>query len=209
MNKRTLLTLCAVLLFTGALAQGETIGNGPPNQSGGSDLNAFLEADNFVVSSPLFQIGLIQFWALQSAPSDFTGTVNWAFYSDAAGFPGSSLVSGNAPATGTATGNTTFGLDEYSYSLGVNVSLSTGVYWLVLHNGPSNTIPATSFYWAWSNGDAGDSASLDLVAGPPWAGNSAELAFDLTSPEPASMSLVGGSIVVAWLIRRKAKGLRG
>jgi hypothetical protein len=54
--------------------------------------------------------------------------------------------------------------------------------------------------------------SLDLSAGPPWVGNSAELAFELTTgntPEPVSMSLVGGGILAAWLLRRKAKGLKG
>ena len=111
--------------------------------------------------------------------------------------------------------NTTFGLNEFSYSLNVNVVLAPGTYWLALHNGPSATLPPTSFYWAWSNGDAGNSASLDLSAGPPWAGNSAELAFQLTTvqsstvSEPVSISFVGGGILAAWLFRRKAKGLKG
>ena len=70
-------------------------------------------------------------------------------------------------------------------------------------------LPATSFYWAWSNGNAGSSANLDILSGPPWVGNSAELAFELITPEPVSMSLVGGGILAAWLLRRKAKGTKG
>lgn len=160
------------------------------------------------------QVTQITFWALASSPSDFAGTVDWAFYSDLGGFPGVSLASGNASATGTLTGNATLGLNEYSYTVGVSAILSPGTYWLVLHNGPSNVLPDTSFYWAWSNGNAGNSASLDILGGPPWAGNSAELAFELTAaavgvPEPVSMSLVGGGILAAWLLRRKAKGLKG
>jgi hypothetical protein len=210
--KTSIFAISALTLLLSGVAQAGTIGNGPPNQTGGSDLNAFLEGDNFVVASPGVHITQIQFWALASDPSDFTGSVDWAFYSDLGGLPNISVLSGSAPATGTLTGNTTFGLNEYSYTFGINAGLTPGAYWLVLHNRPPNAIPATSFYWAWSS-DSGDSASLDLAGGPPWAGNSAELAFALTAdpiPEPVSMSLVGGGILAAFVFgRRKAKGLKG
>jgi hypothetical protein len=192
------------------VAQAGIIGNGPPNQSGGSDLNAFLEADNFTVVSPGAHITQIRFWALQTSASDFAGTVDWAVYSNLSGFPDVAVATGNASATGTATGQTTFGLDEYSYTLAADATVTAGVYWLVLHNGPSSSMPDSTFYWAWSN-DAGNSANLDLAAGPPWVGNSAELAFELTEnsiPEPVSMSLVGGGLLAAWLVSRKAKGLK-
>jgi hypothetical protein len=210
--KKSIFAVTALGLLMCGAAHAGIIGNGPPNQSGGSDLNAFLEADDFVIAAITAHISQIRFWALESSPADFAGSVDWAFYSDLAGFPNATVVSGNASATGTATGNTTFGLNEFSYTFGVNASLAPGTYWLVLHNGPSNTMPATNFYWAWSNGDAGNSASLDLSAGPPWAGNSAELAFELTAasvPEPASMSLVAGGTLAAWLLRRRAKGSKG
>jgi hypothetical protein len=210
--KKSILALSVLALLMSGTAQAGIVGNGPPNQSGGSDLNSFLEGDDFVVASPGVHITQIRFWTLESAPTDFAGSVDWAFYSDLGGFPNVSVVSGNAPATGIATGNTTFGLNEFSYTLGINAGLTPGAYWLVLHNGPSNVLPATNFYWAWSNGDAGNSANLDLLAGPPWVGNSAELAFELTAaptPEPVSMSLVGGGILAACLLRRKAKGLKG
>jgi hypothetical protein len=207
---KSILVISAITLFAGSVAQAGIIGNGPPNQSGGSDLNSFLEADAFAVVNPVANIIQIRFWALAESPADFAGTVGWAFYSDLASFPNLPVLSGNAPATGTSTGKTTFGLNEYSYTLSLNAILSTGAYWLVLHNGPSNAQPATTFYWAWSNGNAGNSANLDLSAGPPWVGNSAELAFELTDtiPEPASMSLVGGGMLTAWLLRRKANGAK-
>ena len=209
MLKKSVFAISALALMS-SVAQAGIIGNGPPNQTGGSDLNSFLEGDDFVVASVAQHVAQITFWALASSPSDFAGTVDWAFYSNNAGFPGVSLVSGNALATRTATGNTTFGLNEYSYTLAVNANLTTGHYWLVLHNGPSNAVPGTNFYWAWSNGNSGNSASLDIFGGPPWVGNDAELAFELTDvPEPASMSLVGGGILAACLLRRKAKGLKG
>jgi hypothetical protein len=109
---------------------------------------------------------------------------------------------------GIATGNTAFGLNEFSYTFGVNFTLAPGTYWLVLHNGPVNTIPATQFYWAWQSGISGNSKSQDLaVAGSPWVANEAELAFQLTgfTPEPASALLVGGGLLAAWLARRKLK----
>ena len=226
MKRKSILAVFASALLMSYVAQAGIIGNGPPNQSGGSDLNAFLEADDFTIVNPTgSEVTQIKFWALQTSPSDFAGTVYWGFYSNLGGFPDTSVASGISSATATSTGNTTFGLDEYSYVLDVSAILLPGSYWLVLHNGPATTPPQTTFYWAWSNGDAGNSASAELVPLPPdrlglndpnhgqWAGNSAELAFELTAndgvPEPVSMSLVGGGLLAAWLVSRKAKGLKG
>ncbi|MEO8372447.1 MAG: PEP-CTERM sorting domain-containing protein [Candidatus Solibacter sp.] len=206
MSRINIFAATALALSIGTLAQASIIGNGPSNQSGASDLNAFIEGDDFVVAGPSAQVTQIKFWALQFTPADFSGTMDWAFYSDASGFPGSSISSGNAAATGVATGFNVFGLDEFAYTLNINATLGTGTYWLALHNGPSNTIPNGSFYWSWSDGNSGNSASLDVLSGPPWTGNSAELAFELTvadAPEPMSMSLVGGGLLAAWLLRRK------
>ncbi len=184
--------------------QASTIGNGPPNQSGGSDLNSFLEADNFNSGGNIL-ITHVQFWALASGLSDYTGSVDWGFYSDASGAPGAVVASGNAAAVATATGNTTFGLNEYSLEFNVNAPLAPNTtYWLVLHNGPSGTDPGTAFYWAWSSGAAGDSQNEDITA-PGWVGNDAELAFQLNAavPEPASLSLIAGGLITGWLKRRK------
>ena len=101
------------------------------------------------------------------------------------------------------------GLNEFSYTFGVNVSLAAGNYWLVLHNGPSSAIPNTNFYWAWS-ASAGDSQS-EFVGVPGWSGNLSELAFQLTTnqpnatPEPASMSLVGCGLLAGWFVSRKMR----
>jgi hypothetical protein len=199
-------------LFIGGSARAATIISNPPDQSGGSDLNLFAEADDFMLSSQA-QITQIKFWALQSTPADFAGTMDWAFYSDLSGAPGVPVISGNTAATGSATGNSTFGLDEYAYSFSVNALLSSGTYWLVLHNGPTAVLPETNFYWAWSNGNGGNSVSQDLSSPPLWVGNSAELAFELTAadaaPEPISTSLVGGGLLAGWFLRRKQKGLKG
>jgi hypothetical protein len=188
------------------LVQSATIGNGPPNQTGGSDLNGFLEADKFVVAAPL-SITNIQFWSLQVDPTDYAGSTYWAIYTNAAGSPGSAVASATPVLTGVADGNTTQGLNEFAYSFPVNVSLTSGTYWLVLHNGPTNAQPSTTFYWAWQL-DSGTSKSMDLsVPGSPWAGNDANLAYQLTvTPEPASICLVGSGLLAAFLARRKLIG---
>jgi hypothetical protein len=219
--KNTILAVSMLAFGLAASAQAATIGNGPPNQTGGSDLNAFLEADNFSLGGS-FTITQIKYWSLQNTLADYAGTTDWGFYTDASGVPGTALFSGNTVAAGVATGNTTQGLNEFAYTFPVNVVLGPGNFWLVLHNGPSNNIPNTTYYWAWSS-DTGNSQSMDVVQmanapviglnPPTWSGNFTELAFELTAtqngvPEPTSLALVGGGLFAAWFVRRKtaAKG---
>lgn len=177
MVKNTIIAVSLLTLVLAGSAQSVTIGNGPPNQTGGSDLNGFLEADNFSLATPSL-LNQVTYWSLQTNAADYAGTTAWGIYSDAAGSPGSALFSGSAVATGVATGNTTLGLNEFMYSFSLAVPLASGNYWLVLHNGPTGTIPVTDYYWAWSS-NAGNSQSNDLLA-PAWVGNDAELAFQLT-----------------------------
>ena len=212
MSKISLYAVSAVALFMSGLAQASVVASFPPNQTCGSDLNSFLEADNFMIAAPT-EITQVKFWALIDTPADFTGSVDWAFYSDLLGMPNASVASGNALASGVATGQTTFGLNEFAYTFAVDVNLTPGAYWLVLHNGPSAAIPSTTFYWAWA-GDSGDSVSQDLSVASSWAGNSSELAFALTAadtaaPEPVSTVLVGCGIAAGCLLRRKQKGAKG
>lgn len=199
-----------ILFITLALAgsvEGSVIGSGAPNQSGGSDLNGFLEADNFTLASSV-NIVQVTYWTLQGDVTDYAGSTDWSFHQDASGIPGTVVASGNTVATGSATGNTTLGLNEFAYTFTLSVPLTAGNYWLDLHNGPSASQPATSYYWAWSSG-TGNSQSQDLSAAPSWETNDAELAFQLTTtdatttPEPASLALCGGALLAVAAFRRK------
>jgi hypothetical protein len=172
-----------------------------PNQSGGSDLNGFVQADTFTFANPV-QVQQVDFWALQSVPGDYAGTIEWSFNYDSAGAPGASLASGLAAATGATTGNNVAGFDEYAYQFSVNVPMGPGVYWLLLHNGPSSSIPTTDFFWEWSNAVSGNSVSQDLsLPNQPWLQNFAAMAFELegqsAAPEPGSIFLVGGALLAA------------
>jgi hypothetical protein len=201
----------AVLLLAGVMcanvARASIFYNAPPDQLGASDMNAFAEADDFVVPIALTLTG-IRFWTAQGSAADYAGSTFTALLNDNAGVPGSTIASGTHVLTGVATGNTLFGLNEFQYQFNVNVVLNPGTYWLVLHNGPLNTIPATDFFWEWSS-DSGNSESRDLSApAQPWLSNDAELAFELQgtllpTPEPASVLLIGAGLLGVWAMRRR------
>jgi hypothetical protein len=209
MQLKKMVYLSALLVLGLALsAQASTIGNGPPNQSGGSDLNSYLEADNFN-SGGNTGITHVQFWALATGLADFTGTVDWGFYTDAAGAPGAAVASGNSAATMVATGAPqTLGLNEYAVNFDVSVPVAMNtVYWLVLHNGPSSDDPnnvGSTFYWAWHSTAKPYDSVNQALGDTAWIGNDAELAFQVTAvPEPASLSLIAGGLITGWMKRRK------
>jgi hypothetical protein len=200
-------------LFAGLASSagaGIVVNNGLPNQSGGSDMNEFLEADDFTLGAASTSLNLVRFWSLQSAASDYAGSIEWSIRQDAAGTPGAVSDAGSATPTGVATGNTAFGFNEFRYEFAIPSILAAGTYWLVLHNGPSSSQLGTDFYWEWSNGDAGNSQSFDLPTNPPqgWTGNFAELAFQLEGPggqrvpEPATIILVGAGLAAMMMRRR-------
>jgi hypothetical protein len=119
--------------------------------------------------------------------------------------PGATVASGTATPTGTATGRSAFGLNEFTYTFSTDMTLSAGKYWLVLHNGPNSAIPPTDFFWEWSNGNAGDSLSQDLATpNQPWLGNFAEFALQVQDvPEPSSLVLSAAVLLGVWVVRRR------
>lgn len=188
------------------------VNNGPPNQTGGSDANSFLEADNFTLAAASTNLNLVRFWALQSIAADYTGSISWSINQNSGGSPGASVASGSANPLGVATGVAALGFFEFSYQFAINATLAAGNYWLVLHNGPNNAQPGGDFYWEWSS-DQGNSMNFDLTSSPSsWTSNLAELAFQLEArdpqgvPEPATLALVVAGLAAATVRGRRAAG---
>lgn len=186
--------------LAGSLSAATLFNNGLSNQSGGTDLNANLAADNFVFASA-HSVNLIRFWTLQADASSYAGATEWSVRNNAAGpQPGSVVQSGSFVSNQSLTGNSALGLPEYVHTGAVSINLAAGNYWLVLHNGPSASQPATEFYWAFTNGQTGDAAAWELSNPGTWGPISAELAFQLEGgttnpvPEPATTALVGAGV---------------
>ena len=197
------LVLCLAGLIVAGVSQAGIVYSALPNQSGGSDANGFLEADDITLAART-RLGIFTFWTFQTSAADYTGSIAWSIRSDAAGMPGASVASGIAPAGGAATGQSAFGLKEFVYAFSIDVTVNPGIYWVVLHNGPNAAIPATDFFWGWSNGNAGNSMSQDLsLSNQPWISNFAELALQVQDvPEPGSLLLASAGILAVWLVRR-------
>lgn len=206
---KSLLILTFAGLTVAGVSQAGIVYSAPPNQSGGSDLNGFLEADDFTLGAPV-TLTQIKFWSFQGSAGDYAGSIAWSINTNAAGVPGASVFAGSATPVGVATGNSAFGFNEFSYSFPIVAALAPGTYWVVLHNGPTNAIPGGDFVWGWSNGNSGNSQSQDLaVPGSPWIGNFAELALQLNDasvvPEPTSMLLLGAGLLALGFVRGRKK----
>jgi hypothetical protein len=203
------LPVLALILAGASMSQAATLYSAPPNQSGGSDLNTYLEAENVSTGSNV-TITSIKFWSFQTSVADYTGSIDWSINLDAAGVPGGVVSSGSATPSGVSTGNSGFGFSEFSYTFPVNVPVAAGTFWVVLHNGPASSIPSGDFYWGWSNANAGDSQQQDIsVSGQPWLSNFAELALEIQTadervvPEPSSLMLAGAGLLSVFLARSR------
>ena len=105
MGKVSSLSLTAILLaglITAGVGSAATLYSAPPNQSGASDLNSSLEADDVTFGSTV-TITQIMFWSFQGSVADYAGSIFWAFSQDAAGVPGAIVAQGSSSPAGVAT----------------------------------------------------------------------------------------------------------
>ena len=226
MFRSFLLTVC-LIAASSSLPAAIIWSNGTFNDQGGNILTEFYSAEDFVLSAPA-TINRITFWTLEDSsavPSPYFGTFLYAIFLDATGTPPSNnatLSSGLISPVRTIVG-TSVGLDVYEnvINFGSPISLAAGTYWLGLHNGPlsndNNAGAIVDIYWAWTNLNVVNTPTfrgheLALPTGAPpflWTTNTQEHAFLIESfttavPEPSSLFLAGGGILLA-AIRRYRK----
>ena len=204
--------LLAFLLALGMplTAQGTVIyDNGPPDQAFGTQMSEFMVAEDFITMDA--NVVNIRFWTLQSAASDYSGSVSWAIFSGVSA-PGALVQGGTAAVAETPTGlSSGFGYAEYVIDIPVAVTLSAGSYWLGLNNAPLDTSGnASQMLWSTTANSIG-SEGLYLDPNFGWVGTGLEHAFRLDAgpvtdpgrvPEPSSLALLLGGLVPAVFRRR-------
>jgi hypothetical protein len=140
--------LALSLAFSQAAMAVTVFDNGPPNLASGTQMGEFQVAEDFTLSSAA-TLGTIRFWSIQSAASEYSGSVAWSIFSNSGTQPGASLFSGVATVPGVATGGSTgFGYAAYVFDIPVTLSLPAGTYWLGLHNGPLTNTTPREMLWA-------------------------------------------------------------
>lgn len=208
--------LAVVLLIAIATANAATIyQNGAPNLDSGNEMTSRLQAEDFVLNEANSLTG-VRFWAFyyNDFASGYLGSVAWGIYSDSNGQPGGVLFSGLVtPALSAGSENCCAGIAaELQFGL-PNISLASGTYWLVLHNGPTSRTSNEDFYWQTT--DANSSVRGMEQTAPfgqsVWQNTNQEHAFELQGsgsaaapvPEPSTFFLVGPVIVGLIWQRRK------
>ncbi|HNQ87629.1 MAG TPA: hypothetical protein PKM73_03230 [Verrucomicrobiota bacterium] len=122
--------------------------NGAPNQFTGNEMTGWIQAEDFVFTSPQVLTD-VRFWDYEYDSAAYTGSIMWWIYADIAGAPGSTIYTGTATPTRSLTGNLVSGMNEYvnDFSVG-SLALAAGTYWLGLHNGdPADYRDWRGFYW--------------------------------------------------------------
>jgi hypothetical protein len=145
---RKLVVLFALAVLS--LQAGVVYDNGGPDGVDGSEMTAWIQAEDFLLGAPT-SLTNVSFWSME-ADVAYQGSIFWQIYSDDAGNPGTVLFSGTATPTRTAAPEAT----AWGYPIGMRNDFSVGpiallggtTYWLGLHNGPLATTYRWDFYWA-------------------------------------------------------------
>jgi hypothetical protein len=208
-------SVTALLGLSSLMADVVLYDNGGPDQTTGDEMTHLIQAEDFVLGIDA-AIGRVNFWALDSNPSAYQGSIAWAIGADAGGSPGAALAFGTATATVTGTGNIV-GIgaqslveDLVSFTIPKFSALSGSHYWLELHNGPTSTNADLGFYWETSSSapvnDVNTGQEISLPGGDFWADNGNEHAFQLIQvPEPSGLLLLVTLIGLAGLAKLRYK----
>ncbi|PWU05023.1 MAG: hypothetical protein C5B51_15785 [Terriglobia bacterium] len=175
--------------------------NGSPDQTTGDEMTHLIQSEDFVLGANATITDVI-FWALDSSPSGYQGTITWVIAADSGGAPGAALASGSTTATVTGTGNTVVidalarSEEMVSFSIPAFAALAGTKYWLELHNGPAGTTDDLGYFWETSStfplDDLTPGQEILLPGGDLWSTNGNEHAFQLVEavPEPTEYVLL-------------------
>lgn len=226
--KQGLLSFSAVVLMLGTAtlsAQQVVFNGGSPTPTNlGDNMSYNRLANSFTIGSTS-SVDAVRFWGL-SRSGGLTGMIDWTIFTDNVGTPGVALGSGSASPTQTPnnpsnTGTLGYTSYQYDFTVGADVPLTGGNYWLALHDGSSATDASNrDFFWQTTNSGSARPYSMFVFQDPTDASHTWNHcnsfcnndAFELfapnvtTTPEPASIAMIGtGLVALAPVVRRKKR----
>ncbi|MEQ1886883.1 MAG: PEP-CTERM sorting domain-containing protein [Bryobacteraceae bacterium] len=179
----------------------------------GSNITQTRAADSFTIGSSE-TITDVQFFASVFSgvlADNFSGSITYAFYNDAAGSLGSIVTSGTVNGlTGVSWGVCGAGqCSTIDFALNSALNLGAGTYWLEIHEGTSlSNNDGSAITWAGFNAVSGISLFSSSLETAPGTNSVSERSFSLFNnaasvPEPSSMLLIGGGLAGILLYKRR------
>jgi hypothetical protein len=203
------LLACAAGLLFGvqpyAMADIVVYDNGAPDHLSGNNMGFARQAEDFTLSAGTILTD-VHFWSLEASGA-YRGSISWAILTNVCCQPGATLASGTQGAVTRTNTGSYLGLTEYlnEFNFNTPVTVGTGTYWLVLHNGSfSDNGDPNEFLWETAAGNASRPGRESFDNLPVWTSNFNQHAFQITAvPEPSLvLMLLAGMALVACVRQR-------